>query len=98
MGWNLNDLVAIDIHTHATKTAELMNEDELQLREAMRRYFRQKDDELSIAQIADYYRARKIACIVFSVDNESRSGFPRFPNEDVAEAAAEHSDIMIAFG
>ena len=49
-------------------------------------------------QIADYYRERKIGCVIFSVDFEAQSGFRRYPNEEVAELAAENSDIMIAFG
>jgi uncharacterized protein len=36
--------------------------------------------------------------VIFSVDSESKSGFRRFPNEEVARTAAENNDIMMAFG
>jgi predicted TIM-barrel fold metal-dependent hydrolase len=46
--------------------------------------------------MADYYRSRKIGCIVFSVD-ERLTGRPQVPNDDVAAFAAENRDIMFAF-
>ena len=96
--WDIDKLVAIDIHTHAHTPQEFADPEELKQREAMRKYFGQKGEELSMKQIADYYRERKIGCVIFSVDSESKSGFRRFPNEEVAKTAAENNDIMMAFG
>jgi uncharacterized protein len=96
--WDIDKLVAIDIHTHAHTPQEFADPEELDQREAMRKYFGQKGEELSMKQIADYYRERKIGCVIFSVDSESKSGFRRFPNEEVAKTAAENNDIMMAFG
>ena len=94
--WDIDKLVAIDIHTHAHTPLEFADPEELKQREAMRKYFGQKGEELSMKQIADYYRERKIGCIDFS-QSESKSGFRRFPNEEVAKTAAENNDIMMAF-
>jgi hypothetical protein len=58
MAWDLDKLVAIDIHTHAHTPIEFADPEELKQREAMRKYFGQKGEELSMAQIADYYRER----------------------------------------
>jgi predicted TIM-barrel fold metal-dependent hydrolase len=35
---------------------------------------------------------------MFTVDSESQLGRRRIPNEEIAEAAAQNSDMMIAFG
>jgi uncharacterized protein len=48
------------------------------------------------ASLAEYYRSRRMACVVFTVD-ETLTGMPRISNDVVAQFAAEHSDIAIAF-
>jgi len=95
--WDLNKLVAIDIHTHAHTPVEFADPEEIRQREAMRVYFGQKGEELTMPQIAQYYRERNIGCVIFPVDSESRTGYRPFPNEEVARIAAENSDIMIPF-
>jgi predicted TIM-barrel fold metal-dependent hydrolase len=96
--WDLNSLVAIDIHTHAHTPPEAADPEENAQREGMRAYFGQKGEELTTPAIAAYYRERKIGCVIFTVDSEKESGHRRYPNEEVAKIAAENSDIMIAFG
>ena len=49
----------------------------------------------TIAEIAAYYRERKMACVIFPVDMEAATGLVRVPNEEVAEAAAENPDVLI---
>jgi predicted TIM-barrel fold metal-dependent hydrolase len=51
----------------------------------------------SVQETADYYRERKIGCVIFPVDAERETGFRRYKNEEVAEIAAANSDIMIPF-
>ena len=46
--------------------------------------------------LADYYRSRKMACVVFSVD-ERLSGRPQLSNDEVADFAAANADVAIAF-
>ena len=96
--WDLNSLVAIDIHTHAHTPPEAADPEENAQRAGMRAYFGQKGEELTTPAIAAYYRERKIGCVIFTVDSEKESGHRRYPNEEVARIAAENSDIMIAFG
>ncbi len=52
----------------------------------------------TIAETITYYRDRKIGLVMFTVDSEHELGNKRIPNEEVCEAAAENSDIMVAFG
>jgi predicted TIM-barrel fold metal-dependent hydrolase len=46
--------------------------------------------------LAEYFRSRKIGCVVFPVD-EKLTGRPMVPNDKVVEFAAENADIAMAF-
>jgi len=95
---NVDELVAIDIHTHAEVSTRLLpDEAEKEALEARGRYFRYAVKHPSIAQMADYYRARRMAFVVFTVDHERGMGIKRISNEEVAESAAEHADVAIPF-
>jgi predicted TIM-barrel fold metal-dependent hydrolase len=95
---NVDELVAIDVHTHAeVSTRMLPDEAEKEALEARGRYFRYEAKHPTIAQMAEYYRARKMAFVVFTVDHERGMGFRRISNEEVAESAAEHADVAIPF-
>jgi predicted TIM-barrel fold metal-dependent hydrolase len=88
---NVEQLVAIDTHVHIDS-----HTDGNDVNEAARKYFGAIDVP-SGGALAEYYRSRKIACVVFSVD-ERLTGRKQVPNDEVAALAAQNSDIMIAFG
>jgi hypothetical protein len=93
---NIDEIVAIDVHTHA----ELSVRDpqaETAFQAAAQKYFKNDNMRPTIPEIADYYRERKIACVIFSVDGERARGNKPVSNEEVAELAAENADIMIPF-
>jgi predicted TIM-barrel fold metal-dependent hydrolase len=46
--------------------------------------------------LAEYYRSRRMACVVFSVD-EKLSGRPQAGNDAVLEFAASHPDVALPF-
>ena len=95
---NVDALVAIDIHTHAeVSTRMLPDEAEAEALEARGRYFRYEVKHPTIAQMAQYYRSRKMGFVVFTVDHERGMGIKRISNEEVAESAAEHADVAIPF-
>ncbi len=95
---NLDELVAIDVHTHAEVSTRMVADDaDREALEARGRYFRYKVQHPTIAQMAAYYRARKMAFVVFTVDHERGMGIQRISNEEVAESAAEHADVAIPF-
>jgi len=89
--FNFDQLVAIDthVHVHAESTGNAADE-------AARKYFGYTEKTLSPHETVEYYRSRKIGCIVFSVD-EQTTGRPMVSNDDVLALAAENADIMIAF-
>lgn len=87
---NIDQLVAIDTHVHVE------SESESEADTAARKYFGNTGVSYSRRDMAEYYRSRKIGCVVFSVD-ERLTGRPQAPNDEVAAFAAENSDIMFAF-
>jgi hypothetical protein len=93
---DLEKLVAIDIHTHAWKSA-LQPPDEglTEQQEAMGRYFRYQPQHSTVPEMAAYYRRLKMAFVVFTVDspNEKR----KISNEEIAELAHKESDVAIPF-
>ena len=86
-----DSIVAFDVHVHI----EHENQDSA-TDQATKKYFGDSGADRSPEALAEYYRSRKIACVVFSVD-ESVTGRPAVPNDRVAEFAARNSDIALAF-
>jgi hypothetical protein len=94
---NIKDLVAIDVHTHAEVSCRQPADDfGREFDEAAQRYFK-STQRPNIPDTIAYYRERRIGLVMFTVDAEAEMGRRRIPNEEVAEAALENSDIMIAF-
>ncbi len=98
---NVDDLVAIDIHTHADEPCRGPRDDGYDVFvKGMAKYFGSAGsfDRLpTVPETADYFRERRIGCVIFPVDSERETGFRRYSNEEVARIAAENSDIMIPF-
>lgn len=93
---NVDELVAIDVHTHAE--ASLRDpQPPTEFQQAAQAYFKHDNPRPTIPEIADYYRERRMACVIFSVDGERARGDKPVPNEEVAELAAENADVMIPF-
>lgn len=93
----IDDLVAIDVHTHA----------EISCRQDIDAYWAPFDEAASkyfkvgkrptIAETLKLYREWKIGLVMFTVDTEFEIGNRRIPNEEIADAARENADIMMAF-
>ena len=95
---NVNELVAIDVHTHAEEPCGTHPDDGYdELQAAMAVYFNQPDNRPTIDETARYYRERKIGAVIFPVDAERETGYRRYANEEVAEKAAANSDVLIPF-
>ena len=87
---------AIDVHVHA----EVGRAGEDGLRPEWRRaaagYFGEHALP-TVDDVATYYRDRNLAAVVFTVDAETVTGRASVPNEEIAEAAAANSDVLIPF-
>jgi predicted TIM-barrel fold metal-dependent hydrolase len=94
----LDDIVAVDVHTHANRSTRLP-EDPVATAydEAMFEYFKQRMPKPTIAETAAYYRERKMIAVIFTVDTERGNGQIRITNEEVAEEAAQHPDVLVPF-
>jgi predicted TIM-barrel fold metal-dependent hydrolase len=93
------DLVAIDVHVHAHSS---VNPDPSvhsgESFEAMAAYFGTRATPATVRDIAGYYRERRMAAVVFTIDSmAAKGGEPVPPNEEIAELAAEHADVLIPF-
>jgi uncharacterized protein len=94
---NVNDLVAIDVHTHAEVSCRQPTDAFWRpYEDAANKYFK-AGKRPTIAETIAYYRERKIGLVMFTVDSEFEIGAKRISNEEVAEAAAANADIMMAF-
>jgi hypothetical protein len=83
-------LAAFDVHVHLEHTGDQTETDK-----HAAAYFKggaSRDPKV----LAEYYRSRNMAFIVFTVD-EQLTGVPRLSNDAVAQFAAENADIAIAF-
>jgi predicted TIM-barrel fold metal-dependent hydrolase len=95
---DVDDLVAIDVHTHVHKSVR-GDRPRPAGAEDMGEYFGIGTmPEYSVPELAAYYRERNMAAVVFGVDSVSQTGDEPVPsNEEVAELAAEHADVLIPF-
>ena len=92
-----SELIAIDIHTHAEVSCwnpfDAYGEE---YDRAADKYFR-SSRRPTIAESVAHYRERRIGMVMFSVDAEANLGRRRIPNEEIAQAARENPDVLIAF-
>ena len=92
-------LAAVDVHVHveADGSGRFSLDDELLAASA--RYFRSDHDRApTVEQIAAYYRERRMAAVVFTVDATTATGHQALSSEEIADRAADHADVLIPFG
>ena len=96
---NIDDVIAIDIHTHAEEPCGMHADDGYDDFQAqMADYFKSPNKHPpTVPETAAYYRAKKIAAVIFPVDAERETGFRRYNNYEMLEIAAENSDVLIPF-
>ena len=95
---DLDAIVAIDVHTHA----ETDGCGHFSLPEGLRagadKYFGvEGGGPPALDELAAYYRERRMAAVVFTVDAEAALGHARIANDAVVDAAERHADVLIPF-
>ena len=97
-GIDFDAIDAIDIHAHveADDHGHCAYDDELIT--ATKQYFKLDSEPTTVDSVADYYRQRNTAAVVFTIDSQTVSG--REPNsvENLIEGAARNNDVLIPFG
>ncbi|PTM61817.1 amidohydrolase family protein [Phreatobacter oligotrophus] len=93
----VEDLVAIDIHTHAEVSCRQEPDPYwTPFEEAAGKYFK-VGKRPTIAETIAHYRKHKIGLVMFTVDTEAEIGNRRIANDEIADAARDNADMMIAF-
>lgn len=96
---DLASIVALDVHVHVEEDAHGHLSLDQELMDASAAYFRADHPRTpTIEQIAEHYRSRNMAAVVFTVDATTGLGRPPLSSEEIAEQAAEHADVLIPFG
>ena len=90
MAINPAQLTAIDVHVHL-ETPKSNDADA-----AASKYFGDSGAPRDGAALADYYRSRKMACVLFTVD-ERLTGRAHLSNEAVIVLAQANPDVIIPF-
>lgn len=89
---------AIDTHVHVqfdSKGRRSLPDD---LLAAMDAYFGHAPRALAIDELAQYYRDRSMAAVVFTVDARTAMGVVPNSSAEIAEGAARNADVLIPFG
>ena len=96
---DLAALTAIDVHTHVEQDGHGCFSLDQELLDASAKYFRADQDRTpTVATIAEHYRARNMAAVVFTVDAPTATGHPALSSEEIVDEAAEYADVLIPFG
>jgi predicted TIM-barrel fold metal-dependent hydrolase len=95
---DLDAIEAIDAHVHIEVDAHGHSALPPDLAEAASRYFRTDGVRPDLDGIAAYYRERRMAAVVFTVDATTNLGQPPLSSAEIAEGAARHSDVLIPYG
>ena len=96
---DVDGLTVIDVHVHAERN-EGQRQDPVteELLDAAARYFGGSPPQPTAQEVADYYRERRMAAVIFTVDDEAGMGRRRLGNDEVLAAAAANPDVLIPFG
>ena len=98
MSLDLDALVAIDAHVHIESDGHGHFSLEDELMAASEKYFKASDNRTpTVDEIADYYRSRRMAAVVFTVDAHAATGHPALSNEAILADAARHADVLVPF-
>ncbi|MEU7973960.1 amidohydrolase family protein [Micromonospora sp. NPDC049089] len=95
---DLDTVTAIDMHVHI----EVDDHGHTSLPEplvaAASAYFKTDGPRPAVGAVAQYYRERSMAAVVFTVDARTQLKHQPLSSADIARAAAEHADVLIPFG
>jgi predicted TIM-barrel fold metal-dependent hydrolase len=96
---DLDQLDAIDVHVHVEQDSHGCFALDQELLDASAKYFRADQDRTpTVEAIAEHYRSRRMAAVVFTVEAPAGTGHPALSSEEIADQAAAHADVLIPFG
>jgi hypothetical protein len=95
---DLRTVDAIDMHVHVEVGEHGHSSLPDDLSSAASAYFSTEGPRPGLDAIAEYYRERRTAAVVFTVDARTNLGQPPIPSAEIAAGAARNNDILIPFG
>lgn len=95
---DVDTIRAIDTHVHVQFDSEGRRSLPDDLLAAMDAYFGHAPRALAIDELAQYYRDRSMAAVVFTVDARTAMGVVPNSSAEIAEGAARNADVLIPFG
>jgi predicted TIM-barrel fold metal-dependent hydrolase len=95
---DLDAITAIDVHVHIEVDGHGHASLPGDLADAAAKYFSTDGPNPDLDSVAAYYRERRMAAVVFTVDAETQLGHPPLSSADIAEGAARNNDVLIPFG
>jgi uncharacterized protein len=98
-GIDFDAIDAIDIHAHVEIDGCGHRSIDDALMAASEKYFKSGAERTpTIQTIAEHYRTRNMAAVVFTVDAGSATGHAPNSVEEIAVVAAQNNDVLIPFG
>jgi len=99
MSIDVDSIVAIDTHVHVESDGHGHVSLDEELMAASAAYFKAADHDRTpdLAQIAEYYRERQLAAVVFTVDAHHATGHPAISSTQIVADAAKYDDVLIPF-
>ncbi|HYP72539.1 MAG TPA: amidohydrolase family protein [Microbacterium sp.] len=94
---DLAAVTAIDVHVHIEVDGHGDASLPGDLVEAASKYFSTDAPRPDIDSIATYYRERKMAAVVFTVDAETSLHHAPLSNEEIVAGASRNNDVLIPF-
>jgi uncharacterized protein len=90
--------IDVHVHVHASVGATERDTGETGVLADMASYFGAHDvAALTVPDIAAYYRDRRMAAVVFGVDEAGGGAHHAAGNDEIVELAAENADVLIPF-
>lgn len=96
-GINPEEVTAIDVHVHVHASVRGGEVDGAFFRQMGSYFHNEAATAHTVRDIADYYRKRNLAAVVFLVDVCGKAENDTLTNEEIAEEAADHADVLIPF-
>lgn len=95
---DLDRIEAIDVHVHIEQGAHGETSLPADLADAAAAYFKNGGLQPNLDAVAAYYRERRMAAVVFTVDSTTNLGHPPISSAEIAAGAARNNDVLIPFG
>jgi uncharacterized protein len=95
---DLDALTAIDVHVHVSLDSTGRTASPPALTEALAKYFKSSEKPRDVDATAAYYRERKMAAVVFTVDATTNLGHAPNSVDEIVEGATRNDDVLIPFG